>query len=284
MNRLSHMSVEAARARLDSTIFDVALTVRGQHLFALALSWQALRCYWSGKTAVQQLHQRVLQETTVAANESARVWSVDWTRLLGMVVPQDCLHYLHEVIAPWRERQRAVSNPTAYARVAELLRVVSPHKECYTSLLDLLHSSGVPYSLHHLVLDSSVGRGLVTGFDERTGRALVLGKPAEKIVTAHERWVTPEIHQMAQAIACSFDLETGELDVVGLAALADALEEKGCDCVELLQHLRGYHSCSHFHQEKTESGQCAACQGAGYIQVESPRYLGSWGLWQVLGY
>lgn len=75
------------------------------------------------------------------------------------------------------------------------------------------------------------------------------------------RWlnceISPQIHSLAMA-AYEQRLEDGSLDQVRLSVLADALEEAGCDCGELLQSLRG-------------------------VGIDHPRYRGQWALDVVMG-
>jgi hypothetical protein len=49
----------------------------------------------------------------------------------------------------------------------------------------------------------------------------------------------PTVFSLAEAAYAKRDLPSGHLDVAGLAVLADALEEAGCDDHHLLAHLRG---------------------------------------------
>lgn len=52
-----------------------------------------------------------------------------------------------------------------------------------------------------------------------------------------EGWLTPQVVTLGQAAYGDRQVD-GTLDYVTLLALADALEEEGCDSVELLAHLR----------------------------------------------
>jgi hypothetical protein len=52
-------------------------------------------------------------------------------------------------------------------------------------------------------------------------------------------WLTPDVTALAQAAYDERNLPAGTLDPARLALLADALEEAGCDCAEILGHLRG---------------------------------------------
>ncbi len=51
-------------------------------------------------------------------------------------------------------------------------------------------------------------------------------------------WLTPTVVSLAHAAYDSRDPQTGHLDPLTLAAVADALEEAGCDSEPLLAHLR----------------------------------------------
>jgi hypothetical protein len=53
-----------------------------------------------------------------------------------------------------------------------------------------------------------------------------------------QRLLTPEVRSLAHAAYDHRDESTGHLDPVRLAILADALEEAGCDNVDILAHLR----------------------------------------------
>jgi hypothetical protein len=139
---------------------------------------------------------------------------------------------------------------------------------------------GVRY-LDHVVLDSSAGPGTVTGFNQ-DGQALVNGTRATRIVTARDRWVTPVVMNLARSVAADFDTKTGGLAPVGLYAVADALEEEGCNLEPLLKHLRGYHPCGNC--VATTPAPCPYCSVHRYFRFGSMRYLGTWGLSAVLGY
>jgi hypothetical protein len=52
-------------------------------------------------------------------------------------------------------------------------------------------------------------------------------------------WLTPAVLKLAQAAYGNRVLPSGLLDNAGLAILADALEEAGCDNTYILSHLRG---------------------------------------------
>ncbi len=52
-------------------------------------------------------------------------------------------------------------------------------------------------------------------------------------------WHTPTVKNLATAAYEERSLPSGELDTTRLAVLADALEEAGCDSVDILNHLRG---------------------------------------------
>lgn len=102
-------------------------------------------------------------------------------------------------------------------------------------------------------------------------------------------WLTPAAQQMAQVI--ERDGQGGFLDTVGLAALADRLEEDGCTLAPLLAHLRGGEACplaARFDAEACKghpSGQggCKRCGGAGMVRQEWPHGPACWALDMVLG-
>jgi hypothetical protein len=52
-------------------------------------------------------------------------------------------------------------------------------------------------------------------------------------------WLTPVVVNLAHAAYYNRILPSGLLDNGGLAILADALEEAGCDNADILSHLRG---------------------------------------------
>jgi hypothetical protein len=66
----------------------------------------------------------------------------------------------------------------------------------------------------------------------------VIGNPFRP-VSLDPAWSTPAVVQLAQAAYDNRLLPSGLLDHTGLAVLADALEEAGCDNADLLSHLRG---------------------------------------------
>jgi hypothetical protein len=52
-------------------------------------------------------------------------------------------------------------------------------------------------------------------------------------------WLTPTVQTLARAAYEERSLPSGELDMVRLAVLADAVEEAGCTDRDILDHLRG---------------------------------------------
>ena len=86
-------------------------------------------------------------------------------------------------------------------------------------------------------------------------------------------------------------IESGELDTVTLAVLADALEERGCDNEALLMHLRGRERCpcrdEADHISKTRDrfavASCAACDGNGWCPLRGPHVRGCWAVDLILG-
>jgi hypothetical protein len=58
-------------------------------------------------------------------------------------------------------------------------------------------------------------------------------------VTVSPVCLTPQVVALAQAAYEERELPAGTLDLARLAVLADALEEAGCDQLDLLVHLRG---------------------------------------------
>jgi hypothetical protein len=64
----------------------------------------------------------------------------------------------------------------------------------------------------------------------------VIGNPFRP-VTISPGWLTPDVTTLAQA-AYDERLPSGTLDLDRLAVLSDALEDAGCDSVDLLGHLR----------------------------------------------
>jgi hypothetical protein len=71
-------------------------------------------------------------------------------------------------------------------------------------------------------------------------------------------------------------LPSGHLNPVRLSILADALEDNGCQCRRLLDHLRGLEPCPH------ESVPCGRCNDTGLISLRGPHWLGCWALDLVL--
>ena len=80
--------------------------------------------------------------------------------------------------------------------------------------------------------------------------------------TARRSWLTPTVKGLAQA-AYEERGENGHLDPDRLLILADALEEAGCDCEEILRHLRS---------KDGEPSGCPRCEFTGRLVVpELPR-------------
>ena len=66
----------------------------------------------------------------------------------------------------------------------------------------------------------------------------VFGNPFRP-VTVSPAWLTPQVVALARAAYGERELPAGTLDTRRLAVLADALEEAGCACQDILGHLRG---------------------------------------------
>jgi hypothetical protein len=66
----------------------------------------------------------------------------------------------------------------------------------------------------------------------------LFGNPFRPVSLA-PAWLTPVVLKLAQAAYDNRLLASGLLDNSGLAILADALEEAGCDNADILSHLRG---------------------------------------------
>jgi hypothetical protein len=66
----------------------------------------------------------------------------------------------------------------------------------------------------------------------------LVGNPFRPVSLA-PAWLTPAVLKLAQAGYDNRLLPSGLLDNGGLAILADALEEAGCDNADILSHLRG---------------------------------------------
>jgi hypothetical protein len=77
---------------------------------------------------------------------------------------------------------------------------------------------------------------------EREAQTLILqdvvGNPFQPVSLA-PAWLAPSVRSLAQAAYDNRLLPSGQLDHTGLAVLADALEEAGCDNGDILSHLRG---------------------------------------------
>lgn len=65
----------------------------------------------------------------------------------------------------------------------------------------------------------------------------IFGNPFRPVVF-DPRWTTPTVTSLAQAAYAERLLPSGQLDVVRLAVLGDALEDAGCTDPEVLGHLR----------------------------------------------
>jgi hypothetical protein len=65
----------------------------------------------------------------------------------------------------------------------------------------------------------------------------IFGNPFRPLAV-EPAWRTPDVLRLAEAAYEERSLPSGELDNARLAVLADALEDAGCDCGELLDHLR----------------------------------------------
>jgi hypothetical protein len=109
------------------------------------------------------------------------------------------------------------------------------------------HSAATGYydELVKEVGDVNVIRGLhfggrQDGRDEEMGQLLreIVGNPFRPVSLA-PAWLTPAVLKLAQAAYDNRLLPSGLLDNGGLAVLADALEEAGCDHQDILSHLRG---------------------------------------------
>lgn len=88
-------------------------------------------------------------------------------------------------------------------------------------------------------------------------------------------------------------IESGELDQLNLLAIADAMEEAGCEDGVLLQHLRGYTPCTHPEQftigrlisdHHDSLKHCVRCRGTQqWLPTNPPHYRGCWVLDLILG-
>jgi hypothetical protein len=66
----------------------------------------------------------------------------------------------------------------------------------------------------------------------------VFGNPFRP-VSVPPAWLTPQVVALARAAYDERDLPAGALDTRRLAVLADAVEDAGCTCQDILGHLRG---------------------------------------------
>jgi hypothetical protein len=118
-------------------------------------------------------------------------------------------------------------------------------------------------------------------------------------------WLTPQVLTLARVayekrqVADECDEKgnwpgtTGSLDPLTLCALADALEEAGCDSEGLLRHLRGFRPCWGCHGDfahpprrhlSTLTGLCVQCpDDHGWELLPGPHVRGCWALDLVLG-
>lgn len=102
-----------------------------------------------------------------------------------------------------------------------------------------------------------------------------------------------DARRIARSAYCERN-EDGSLDPVRLAILADALEESGCDCEELLRSLRGWKVCPHcggdgfrthtYGESSNEMSGATVTQSCDrWHRITHPRYRGQWALDLVLG-
>lgn len=136
--------------------------------------------------------------------------------------------------------------------------------------------------------------------------------PDSKIIHLHRGIITPLVRDLAEAayrerslrrchtcagsgeLATShkFDcydchgtgtISNGTLDPDRLAVLSDALEEAGCDNVDLLMHLRGQERCPQCLGGIELADPCNRCGAKGLIPKHSPCYRGCAWLDLLLG-
>lgn len=89
-------------------------------------------------------------------------------------------------------------------------------------------------------------------------------------------WLTPEAVSIA---AAAYD----ERDWGRLPVLADALEEAGADCEDLLGHLRGRERCRVcLGRGSWEVYVCSTCLGSGSVSLPGPHTRGCWAVDLIL--
>ncbi len=102
-----------------------------------------------------------------------------------------------------------------------------------------------------------------------------------------DRWRTPTVLAIAQRAY-------SEADWASLPILADALEEAGCDALDLLLHLRGRERCPRCLGKGRISRppgkgaaaldrQCADCEGFGTVALRGPHVRGCHVIDLILG-
>lgn len=107
-------------------------------------------------------------------------------------------------------------------------------------------------------------------------------------------WVTEQSISLANT-AVNNSGSNGRLDREILLALADSLEESGCDYEEMLMHLRGKKICRHCMLPDPDSAQygggrywCPGCDGTnsasqGWMDSGDPHVKGCWVVDLILG-
>lgn len=98
-----------------------------------------------------------------------------------------------------------------------------------------------------------------------------------------QRWYTPTVRQLAQVI---YDERRWD----ELPIMADALEEAGCDNVDILNHLRGREWCLHVGPSRDPGAMleyfadtCPFCMGDGWRPLRGPHCRGCWVVDTILG-
>ncbi len=86
----------------------------------------------------------------------------------------------------------------------------------------------------------------------------IVGNPFQPMLVRRPEWFTGEVMQLAQSVYKKRQ-ENGALDTLGLLALADALQEAGCDYPALDQHLR----------QRSLAGHFRGCWAVDYIRGQS---------------